>query len=55
MEFYPTLPADASPVAGGMDARGVRPGIVAVRPADLRRPGRGGVVGFAAPGPAGRR
>jgi len=42
MEFYPTLPADASP-AGGMDSRGVTPGIVAVRPADLRRPGRGGV------------
>ena len=53
MEFYPTLPADASPVAGGMDARGVRPGIVAVRPADLRRPGRGGVSALL-PGPAGR-
>ena len=52
MEFYPTLPADASPVAGGMDARGVRPGIVAVRPADLRRPGRGGVSALP-PGPAG--
>ena len=43
MEFYPSLPADASPGAGGMDARGAAPGIVAVRPADLRRPGLGGV------------
>ena len=43
MGFYETLPADASAVAGGMDARGVRPGIVAVRHADLRSPGRGGV------------
>ena len=43
MEFYPTLPADASSRGGGADARGVAPGIVAVRPADLRRPGRGGV------------
>ncbi len=43
MEFYPTLPAGASPGAGGMDTRGVAPGIVAVRPADLRRPGRSGV------------
>ena len=42
MEFNPSLPADASPGAGGMDARGVAPGIVAVRPADLRRPGLGG-------------
>src|ERR1017187_2977851 len=53
MEFYPTLPAGASPVAGGMDARGVMPGIVAVRPAYLRRPGRGGVSALL-PGPAGR-
>jgi hypothetical protein len=54
MEFYPTLPADASPGAGGMDARGVRPGIVAVRPADLRRPGLGGVSALVTVPPAGR-
>jgi hypothetical protein len=54
MEFYPTLPADASPGAGGVDARGVMPGIVAVRPADLRRPGRGGVSALVTVPPAGR-
>ena len=54
MEFYPSLPADASPGAGGMDTRGVAPGIVAVRPADLRRPGRGGVSALVAVPPAGR-
>ena len=54
MEFYPTLPADASPVAGGMDTRGVAPGIVAVRPADLRRPGRSGVSALVAVPSAGR-
>ena len=26
MEFYPTLPTDASPEAGGMDTRGVDAG-----------------------------
>ena len=55
MEFYPTLPADASPGAGGMDAPGVMPGIVVVRPADLRRPGRGGVSALVTVPPAGRR
>ena len=54
MEFYPTLPADASPGAGGMDAPGVMPGIVAVRPADLRRPGRGGVSALVTVSPVGR-
>src|ERR1035438_2526891 len=54
MEFYPTLPADASPGAGGVDARGVMPGIVAVRPADLRRPGRGGCSALVTVPPAGR-
>lgn len=54
MEFYPTLPADASPGAGGVDARGMTPGIVAVRPADLRRPGRGGVSALVTVPPAGR-
>ncbi len=53
MEFYPTLPADASPGAGGMDAPGVMPGIVAVRSADLRRPGRGGVSALVTVPPAG--
>jgi hypothetical protein len=53
MELYPTLPADASPVASDIDDRGVTPGIVAMRPADLRRPGRGGVSALL-PGPAGR-
>ena len=54
MEFYPVLPADASPGAGGMDAPGVMPGIVAVRPADLRRPGRGGVSALVTVPPGGR-
>ncbi len=54
MEFYPTLPADASPGAGGRDARGVTLGIVAVRPADLRRPGRGGVSALVTVQPAAR-
>jgi hypothetical protein len=54
MEFYPSLPADASPGAGGMDPRGVTPGIVAVRPADLRRPGRGGVSALVTVSLAGR-
>jgi hypothetical protein len=54
MEFYPTLPADASPGAGGMDARGVPPGIVAVRPADLRKPGLGGVSALVTVPSAGR-
>ena len=54
MEFYPTLPADASLGAGGRDARGVTPGIVAVRPADLRKPGLGGVSALVAVPPAGR-
>ena len=54
MEFYPTLPADASPGAGGRDARGVTPGIVAVRPADLRRPGLGGVSALVTVPSAGR-
>lgn len=40
MEFYPALPADA--IGAGCDARRVPAGMVAVRPADLRRPGVGG-------------
>jgi hypothetical protein len=39
MEFYPGLPADAIPA--GRDADGGLAGAVAVRPADLRRPGGG--------------
>ncbi len=39
MEFYPVLPADAIPA--GCDAGGVPAGAVAIRPADLRRPGHG--------------
>jgi len=54
MEFYPTLPAGASPGAGGRDTRGVAPGIVAVRPADLRRPGLGGVSALVTVPSAGR-
>jgi Insertion element 4 transposase N-terminal len=54
MGFYPTLRADASPGAGGMDARGLTPGIVAMRPADLRRPGRSGVTALVTVAPAGR-
>ena len=54
MEFYPTLPAGASPGAGGKDTRGVAPGIVAVRPADLRRPGRSGVSALVTVPSAGR-
>lgn len=41
MEFYPTLPADAILWAG--DGDGTPPGMVAVRPGDLRRCGRGAV------------
>src|SRR6266849_7203800 len=55
MEFYPTLPADASTGGGGADARGTAPGIVVVRPADLRRPGLGGVSALVTVPPAGRR
>src|SRR5258708_16240994 len=55
MEFYPTLPADASAGGGGADARGTAPGIVAVRPADLRRPGLGGVSALVTVPPGGRR
>jgi hypothetical protein len=52
MEFYRTLPADAIPAV--QDAGGVPAGMIAVRPADLRRPGRGGVSPLvAAPGAAG--
>ncbi len=40
MEFYPALPADA--IGAGCDACRVPAGMVAVRPADLRRPGVGG-------------
>ena len=39
MEFYPVLPADAIPA--GCDADGGPTGVVAIRPTDLRRPGRG--------------
>jgi len=42
MEFYPVLPADASPRADA-DACGASAGIVAVRPGDLCRPGQDGV------------
>jgi len=45
MEFYPVLPAGAIPAGGG---GGVPPGIVAVRPGDLRRPGRGGASALVA-------
>ena len=40
MEFYPALPADA--IGAGCDAWRVPAGMVAVRPAALRRPGVGG-------------
>ena len=47
MEFYPTLPTDATPAPGGDDGR-TPAGMVAVRPADLIRPGRGGVSALVA-------
>jgi hypothetical protein len=53
MEFYPVLPADASPLAGA-DACCAPPGIVAVRPRDLRRPGQGGVSALVTAPPGGR-
>jgi hypothetical protein len=40
MEFYPVLPAEAMPAE--RDAGGAPAGVVAVRPADLRRPGGDG-------------
>jgi len=41
MEFYPVSPADA--ICSGQERGGPPPGIVAVRPGDLRKPGLGGV------------
>ena len=52
MEFYPVLPAEAIPGAG--DGDGTPPGIVAVRPGDLRRPGWGAVSALVAGTAAGR-
>ena len=43
MEFYPVLRAGASPAPGDDDG-GQPAGMVAVRPADLARPGRGGTT-----------
>ncbi len=42
MEFYPTLPADASPGAGGMDAPGVMPGSSRCGPLTCAVPGGAG-------------
>ncbi len=53
MEFYPVLPAGASPLAGA-DVCCAPPGIVAVRPGDLRRPGLGGVSALVMAPPGGR-
>jgi Insertion element 4 transposase N-terminal/Transposase DDE domain len=50
MEFYPTWPVGASPVPAYGDG-GMPAGMVAVRPADLIRPGRGGASALVA-GPA---
>ena len=52
MEFYPTLPADAILWAG--DGDGTPPGMVAVRPGDLRRCGRGTVSALVTAPAAGR-
>ena len=52
MEFYPVLPAGAIPGAG--DGDGTPPGIVAMRPGDLRRPGWGAVSALVAGTAAGR-
>ena len=52
MEFYPTLPDDAIPPAGHGD--GAPPGMVAMRPGDLRRPGRGAVSAVVMAPAAGR-
>ncbi len=52
MEFYPVSPADAIPAGGESD--GPPPGIVAVRPGDLRKPGLGGVSALVMVPPAGR-
>src|SRR5260370_39721561 len=53
MEFYPVLPAGASPLAGA-DVCCAPPGIVAVRPGDLRRPGLGGGSALVMAPPGGR-
>ena len=50
MEFYPVLPAEAMPAE--RDADGAPAGVVAVRPADLRRPGGDGASALVAGGPA---
>ena len=52
MEFYPVSPADAIPA--GRTSGGPPPGIVAVRPGDLRKPGRGGISALVTVPPAGR-
>ena len=52
MEYYPILPAFAIPPAGHGD--GAPPGTIAVRPGDLRRPGRGTVSALVTVPPAGR-
>lgn len=52
MEFYPVSPADAIPA--GRASGGPPPGIVAVRPGDLRKPGLGGVSALVTVPPAGR-
>jgi len=52
MDFYPVLPAGAIPGAG--DGDGTPPGIVAVRPGDLRRPRWGAVSALVAGTAAGR-
>jgi hypothetical protein len=51
MEFYRVLPADAIPAGG--DRAGPPPGIVAVRPGDLRKPGLGGVSALVTVPPGG--
>lgn len=52
MEFYRVLPADAIPP--GQEIAGPPPGVVAVRPGDLRRPGLGGASALVAVPPGGR-
>lgn len=52
MEFYPVSPADAIPA--GRASGGPPPGIVAVRPGDLRKPGLGGISALVTVPPAGR-
>lgn len=53
MDFYPVLPADASPRADA-GACCAPPGIVAVRPGDLRRPGQGGISALVTAPPDGQ-